>query len=177
MLNVLASTSAHRIFHFTMARRTPRLFYFSIGKSTPTSILVGSPFYNRGIKIHDFANPMVEHWFHESLKPNIPVNADLFLFPIGISSIMISALVMSSNLVLRLSSPDMPKLRCMSRLTIQRSFTSSTLRGSQYRESLCICFGTSRHENLIRCATCPPADPGGPTLFLYPVGISRIRIS
>jgi hypothetical protein len=122
-------------------------------------------------------NPMVEHWFHKSLKTNMPINTDLFPFPIRISSITIFALAMSSNSVLRLSSPNTPKIRRMHELTIQRSFASLTLRGSQYRESLCICFGTSHHKTPIRCATCPLVDPGGPTLFLYPVGISRIGIS
>jgi hypothetical protein len=47
-----------------------RFFYFPIGKSAPTKILVGSPLHTRGIGLRNFARSVVEHWTLESPKPD-----------------------------------------------------------------------------------------------------------
>jgi hypothetical protein len=100
-----------RIFSSSSARKTLTFLYFPFGKSAHTKIFSRSPLFTyQGIRLRDFANQMVECWFHESLKPDIPINADLFPFPIGISSIAILELAMSNNSLYQLSNLDMPKL-------------------------------------------------------------------
>jgi hypothetical protein len=83
----------------------------------------------------------------------------------------------SNNSVLQLPSPDTQKLRCARELTFQSSLYSIGI--SEFARSqilMHICWAFSFPEFLKGCATCPPIDACGPTLFLWPVGISRFTI-
>jgi hypothetical protein len=94
-----------------MARRTLTFLYFPIGKSAPTTILVGSPSLLIGRS--DFVISRIQWSSVRSSNPRDPiqVDADLFLYLIGTSPIMILALAMSSHSSYRLSNPDTPITR------------------------------------------------------------------
>jgi len=56
------------IFPSSTAQRTITLFYFPIGKSAPTTILMRSPLLTREIRLRNLVSLVVERWIHKSLK-------------------------------------------------------------------------------------------------------------
>jgi hypothetical protein len=84
-------TQTHHLGHvrflrtfFFSARRTPRFFYFPIGKSTPTDSLRRDPpsLIYQGIGTRDFASSKVGHWVLKSRYPMCQSTLT-FLFPLS----------------------------------------------------------------------------------------------
>jgi hypothetical protein len=119
------SMSAHKIFSSPLARRTLMLFYFPIGKSTPTKIFVGSPFlYKSGDRTSRLRKSKGRVFGSRIPEPRYKSTLTLFLYSVRTSPIMILVLAMSSNSVLQLLSPDTPNFRCARELTFQWSLYS-----------------------------------------------------
>jgi hypothetical protein len=93
------------------ARGTPRSFYFPVGKSAPTDLLVQSPSLylsrNRTSRLCDVKGQSMGSQIPET---RWPVNADFPLSSTGNFPIAISVLVIPSNSSYRLPMLDTPKI-------------------------------------------------------------------
>jgi hypothetical protein len=146
------------------ARRMPRFLYFPIGKSAPTVLFFGPPFFAcRGIGTHDFASLMVDHWALES--PRLDGQSTLtFLYPVGTSAL--SRFRYSRDRNFGLLTPDTRCAETPTRTcewTLPPPITSIGISGfTGSRILMSMILGLTFPRTLIRRATYPPLTSCGP---------------